>query len=209
MTTSTVPRRRGLRRQVALAIAVTATTVLVDIPAAMAQIVESDIDAEPGTTETTQLVTSSTEVRRAVIGLLAVAALAGVLFIIYWYMTGQQARERYARQFGGRHAARSPQHGARRLPSDASRQRPVAVDPRAHPGAAPQPHAPYPYPPQRHAPPMQPRPAPRPQMRPQPQAQPAGQPSALYPTPPPAPYPQAQAQNGGLYPSPPTQRQQR
>lgn len=72
---------------------------------AMAQIVQSEIDSEPGSSETTSLVTSNTEVRRAILGLLTLAFIAGVLGIIYWYKTGQQARERFARKYGGRHLA--------------------------------------------------------------------------------------------------------
>ena len=88
--------------------AVTAGTILVialDAPAAMAQIVQSDLESEPGTSETTQLVTSSTEVRRAVVGLIVVACVTAILTLLYWYKTGQQAKERHAKQFGGRHRA--------------------------------------------------------------------------------------------------------
>lgn len=70
-----------------------------------AQLVQNDESSEPAVSQTTQLVTSSTEVRRAVIGLLAVAFLTGLLAIVYWYKTGQLAREQFAREYGGRHAA--------------------------------------------------------------------------------------------------------
>ena len=70
-----------------------------------AEIGQNDAEIEPSQTETTQLVTSSTEVRRAVFGLIAVAVVTAILTALYWYKTGQQARERHARQFGGRHRA--------------------------------------------------------------------------------------------------------
>ena len=67
---------------------------------ALAQITESDIGYEPGSNETIQRITSTFEVKRAVIGLLIIAAIAGVIFFFYWYKTGQWARERHAQQFG-------------------------------------------------------------------------------------------------------------
>ena len=70
-----------------------------------AQIEQSDAESQPATSETTQLVTSSTEVRRAVVGLIALAGITALLTVLYWYKTGQQARERHQRQFGGRHRA--------------------------------------------------------------------------------------------------------
>ena len=70
-----------------------------------AQIEQSDSETQPATSETTQLVTSSTEVRRAVVGLIALAGITALLTALYWYKTGQQARERHQRQFGGRHRA--------------------------------------------------------------------------------------------------------
>tara|TARA_Y100000817_G_scaffold307924_1_gene294941 strand:- start:248 stop:628 length:381 start_codon:yes stop_codon:yes gene_type:complete len=65
-----------------------------------AQIIESDIGYEPGSNETIQRVTSTFEVKRAVIGLLIIAAIAGVIFFFYWYKTGQWARERHAQEYG-------------------------------------------------------------------------------------------------------------
>ena len=62
---------------------------------AYAQITESDIEYEPGSNETIQRITSTFEVKRAVIGLLIIAAMAGILFFFYWYKTGQWARERH------------------------------------------------------------------------------------------------------------------
>ena len=65
-----------------------------------AQIIESDIGYEPGSNETIQRVTSTFEVKRGVIGLLIIAAIAGVIFFFYWYKTGQWARERHAQEYG-------------------------------------------------------------------------------------------------------------
>jgi hypothetical protein len=84
--------------------------VLFDAPAAMAQIVQPEAEVQPGSTETTQLVTSSTEVRRAVLGLLVIAGVIGLVTILYWYKTGQQARRRFARRYGGRHLAGNGDH---------------------------------------------------------------------------------------------------
>ncbi|HJM28722.1 MAG: hypothetical protein QF596_03685 [Acidimicrobiales bacterium] len=74
--------------------------VIANALSAFAQIIESDIDSEPGTNETIQRITSTFEVKRAVIGLLVIAAIAGVTFFFYWYKTGQWARERHAQQHG-------------------------------------------------------------------------------------------------------------
>lgn len=70
-----------------------------------AQIEQSEAESQPATSETSQLVTSSTEVRRAVVGLIALAGITALLTALYWYKTGQMARERHQRQFGGRHRA--------------------------------------------------------------------------------------------------------
>ena len=51
---------------------------------ALAQITESDIDSQPGSNETIQRITSTFEVKRAVIGLLIIAAIAGITFFFYW-----------------------------------------------------------------------------------------------------------------------------
>lgn len=67
---------------------------------AFAQITESDKDYVPGVNETTQLITSSFEVRRAVIGLLAIAGLSLLALSFYWYKTGQWARERFLEEHG-------------------------------------------------------------------------------------------------------------
>jgi len=114
--------RAGPRK---LSVAVLAfSIVLSDAATAVAQLVQSDVDAQPGDTGTVQLVTSSTEVRRAVVGLLALAFVLGVLGIVYWYKTGQLARERHARAHRGRHRAQ---------PSAAARppQRPRTSQPRS------------------------------------------------------------------------------
>ena len=74
--------------------------LIVNSELAFAQIIESDIGYEPGSNETIQRVTSTFEVKRAVIGLLIIAAIAGMIFFFYWYKTGQWARERHAQQFG-------------------------------------------------------------------------------------------------------------
>ena len=70
-----------------------------------AQIEQSEAESQPATSETNQLVTSSTEVRRAVVGLIALAGVTALLTALYWYKTGQMAKERHQRQFGGRHRA--------------------------------------------------------------------------------------------------------
>ena len=74
--------------------------LVVNAEFAFAQIIESDIGYEPGSNETIKLVTSTFEVKRAVIGLLIIAAIAGVIFFFYWYKTGQWARERHAQEYG-------------------------------------------------------------------------------------------------------------
>ncbi len=91
--------------RILLVASIAIVVLMLDASAVMAQISESDVDAQPGSVETTQLVTSSTEVRRAVVGLLALAFVSGLLMIVYWYKTGQQARERFMRRHGGRHMA--------------------------------------------------------------------------------------------------------
>ena len=60
----------------------------------LAQITESDKDYIPGENETSQLITSSFEVRRAVIALIVIAAVALVGLWYYWRRTGQWARTR-------------------------------------------------------------------------------------------------------------------
>lgn len=96
---------RGRIPRVVLVVGVAVAIIVLDAGAAMAQIVQSETENEPGTSETTQLVTSSTEVRRAVIGLMVLAFLAAIVLMAYWYKTGQEARERFRRRYGGRHAA--------------------------------------------------------------------------------------------------------
>lgn len=100
---------KAVTRTVAI-IAAAVVFVLFDAPAAMAQIVQPEAEVQPGSTETTQLVTSSTEVRRAVLGLLVIAGVVGLITILYWYKTGRQARHRFARRYGGRHLAGQGDH---------------------------------------------------------------------------------------------------
>lgn len=99
-----------IARRGAAGVLAAVTYLLLDAPAAMAQVVQSDAQAQPGSSETTQLVTSSTEVRRAVIGLVVIAGVVGLITIFYWFKTGQQARERFARRYGGRHRAGQAGH---------------------------------------------------------------------------------------------------
>ena len=67
---------------------------------AFAQITESDNDYVPGTNETSQLITSSFEVRRAVIALSVIAIVAFVGLWYYWRKTGQWARGRFVEEHG-------------------------------------------------------------------------------------------------------------
>ena len=66
----------------------------------LAQITESDKDFIPGENETSQLITSSFEVRRAVIALIVIAAVALVGLWYYWRRTGQWARTRFIDEHG-------------------------------------------------------------------------------------------------------------
>ena len=66
----------------------------------LAQITESDKDFVPGENETSQLITSSFEVRRAVIALIVIAAVALVGLWYYWRRTGQWARTRFIDEHG-------------------------------------------------------------------------------------------------------------
>ena len=66
----------------------------------LAQITESDKDYVPGENETSQLITSSFEVRRAVIALIVIAAVALVGLWYYWRRTGQWARTRFIDEHG-------------------------------------------------------------------------------------------------------------
>ena len=61
----------------------------------LAQITESDKDYIPGENETSQLITSSFEVRRAVIALIVIAVVALLGLWYYWRRTGQWARARF------------------------------------------------------------------------------------------------------------------
>tara|TARA_B100000929_G_scaffold262272_1_gene227531 strand:+ start:70 stop:480 length:411 start_codon:yes stop_codon:yes gene_type:complete len=74
--------------------------LLLDANTVLAQITESDKEYVPGTNETSQLITSSFEVRRAVIALIAIAVLAVVGLVYYWRKTGQWARDRFVEEHG-------------------------------------------------------------------------------------------------------------
>ena len=64
---------------------------------AFAQVSESDIGSETGVKESISRLTSTFEVKRAVIGLLIIAAISVILFFFYWYKTAQMAKENYVR----------------------------------------------------------------------------------------------------------------
>ena len=64
---------------------------------AFAQVSESDIGSETGFNESISRLTSTFEVKRAVIGLLIIAAISVILFFFYWYKTAQMAKENYVR----------------------------------------------------------------------------------------------------------------
>ena len=66
----------------------------------LAQITESDKDYIPGENETSQLITSSFEVRRAVIALIVIAVVALLGLWYYWRRTGQWARARFVEEHG-------------------------------------------------------------------------------------------------------------
>lgn len=64
---------------------------------AFAQVSETDIGSETGVKESIFRLTSTFEVKRAVIGLLIIAAISVILFFFYWYKTAQMAKEKYVR----------------------------------------------------------------------------------------------------------------
>ena len=64
---------------------------------AFASVSESDIGSETGLNESISRLTSTFEVKRAVIGLLVIAAISVILFFFYWYKTAQMAKENYVR----------------------------------------------------------------------------------------------------------------
>ena len=64
---------------------------------AFAQVSESDIGSETGLNESISRLTSTFEVKRAVIGLLVIAAISIIIFFLYWYKTAQLAKENYVR----------------------------------------------------------------------------------------------------------------
>ena len=65
--------------------------------AASAQVNESEIGSETGLNQSISRLTSTFEVKRAVIGLLIIAAISVILFFFYWYKTAQMAKEKYVR----------------------------------------------------------------------------------------------------------------
>lgn len=78
---------------------------------AFAQISESDIGSESGINESISRLTSTFEVKRAVIGLLIISALLVLLFFLYWYKTAQMAKANYIEslqpQIGFSHSAQN------------------------------------------------------------------------------------------------------
>ena len=62
-----------------------------------AQVNESEIGSETGLNQSISRLTSTFEVKRAVIGLLVIAAISVILFFFYWYKTAQMAKEKYVR----------------------------------------------------------------------------------------------------------------
>jgi len=66
---------------------------------AFAQVSESDIGSESGLNESISRLSSTFEVKRAVIGLLLVAAISVIIFFFYWYKTAQMAKKNYVRDF--------------------------------------------------------------------------------------------------------------
>lgn len=90
--------------RVCVAAFVAATTSVSFVAPVAAQVEPSGIGSEQGGLESSQLITSNAEVRRAVIGLLAIAGVALIVFLVYWRFTGRAAKRRFEHQFGGRHA---------------------------------------------------------------------------------------------------------
>ena len=64
---------------------------------AFAQVSESDIGSETGLNQSISRLTSTFEVKRAVVGLLVIAAISIIIFFFYWYKTAQLAKENYVR----------------------------------------------------------------------------------------------------------------
>ena len=102
------------RKRTVISAAIALVVLIADAPMAVAQLVQSDVESATPTPQTSQLVTSSTEVRRAVIGLIALAVVVALLGIWYWRKTGKQAAARHAHKYGGKH------HGG----ADATNQQP-------------------------------------------------------------------------------------
>ena len=64
---------------------------------AFAQVNESEIGSETGLNQSISRLTSTFEVKRAVVGLLVIAAISIIIFFFYWYKTAQLAKENYVR----------------------------------------------------------------------------------------------------------------
>ena len=62
-----------------------------------AQVNESEIGSETGLNQSISRLTSTFEVKRAVVGLLVIAAISIIIFFFYWYKTAQLAKENYVR----------------------------------------------------------------------------------------------------------------
>jgi hypothetical protein len=104
-----------LVNRVCVTVFVVAAALFASVAAAGAQVEQSDIGSQQGGLESSQLITSNAEVRRAVIGLLVIAGVAFLVFVVYWALTGRAAKARFAREFGGRHAVDArPRRGRRR-----------------------------------------------------------------------------------------------
>lgn len=104
----------ALATRISVVTSLAATAIVTAAVPVAAQVEQSDIGSEQGGLETSQLITSSAEVRRAVIGLLIIAAVALIVFVVYWALTGRAARQRFSREFGGRHAVDTrPRRGRR------------------------------------------------------------------------------------------------
>ena len=72
---------------------------------AYAQVSESDIGSESGVNESISRLTSTFEVKRAVIGLLIIAAVSVIVFFFYWYKSAQMAKESYLEAIQSNNAA--------------------------------------------------------------------------------------------------------
>ena len=118
----------ALATRISVAASLAATAIVTAAVPSAAQVEQSEIGSEQGGLETSQLITSSAEVRRAVIGLLIIAAVALIVFVVYWVLTGRAARQRFSHQFGGRHAVDTrPRRGRRRTAAASPEAEPVTA----------------------------------------------------------------------------------